>query len=120
MLTDKIVDAVKVQFIKQIFEDDFPEKGMVAWLTDVEYDSKKGCYKLYFDFTEFESQNDKYLKQTYFRNIHTDKISTSRSLFTGKEAGVYSNKYSVHFSIHGNVANTKTFEIDIGKYLNEV
>lgn len=31
-----MVEAIKVQFIKQIFEEDFVEKGMTAWLTDIE------------------------------------------------------------------------------------
>lgn len=30
MITASFVDAIKVQFIKPIFEDDFVEKGMKA------------------------------------------------------------------------------------------
>lgn len=29
-ITVGMVDAIKVKFLKQIFEEDFPEKGMVA------------------------------------------------------------------------------------------
>ena len=61
MIKFDMVDAIKVQFLKPIFEDDFVEKGMNAWLTDIEWDSKENCYNLYFDFSDFEVENDKYL-----------------------------------------------------------
>lgn len=50
-ITYDMVEAIPVQFLKPIFEDDFVEKGMKAWLVDVEWDGKSDCYKLYFDFT---------------------------------------------------------------------
>lgn len=96
-ITVDMVDAIKVQFLKPIFEDDFPEKGMVAWLTDVEWDNKTSCYRLYFDFTEFEAQNDKYFKEQYYSNIHTKELP-KKSFYTAKEAGMYSPKYNVLFS----------------------
>ena len=65
MITAKLVDAIQVQFLKPIFEDDFPEKGMWAWLTGVEWDSNCKCYRLYFDFTDFEVVNEKYFKRCY-------------------------------------------------------
>lgn len=57
------IDAILVQFKKPIFEDDFPEKGMTAWLTDVEWDNRYGSYKLYFYFGEHEDVNKKYFKK---------------------------------------------------------
>lgn len=74
MITASFIDAIKVQFIKPIFEDDFVEKGMKAWLTDVEWAEREKCYKLYFDFTEFEAENDKYFKATLYPNCYTKTI----------------------------------------------
>lgn len=101
MIKANMTDAVKVKFLKQIFEEDFPEKGMIAWLTDIEWDSGYDCYNLFFDFREFEEHNDKYFKEVYWPNIHTKKLEaeTGRKLFTAKEAGCYNPKYSVYFSI---------------------
>jgi len=70
-----MIDAIKVQFIKPIFEDDFVEKGMKAWLVDVEWAEREKCYKLYFDFTEFEAENDKYFKATFYPNCYTKTIA---------------------------------------------
>ena len=84
------LDAVKVQFKKGIFEDDFPERGMKAWLTTIEKSRHEDCYKLHFDFTEFEAENDKYFSAGYYdRNGVACK--------TAKEIGVYNPKYSVYF-----------------------
>ena len=69
-----MIDAIKVQFIKPIFEDDFVEKGMKAWLVDVEWAEREGCYKLYFNFTDFEAENDKYFKATFYPNRYTRTI----------------------------------------------
>ncbi len=93
--------AVKVKFKKPIFEDDFPEVGMIAWLTAVEWDSSVDGYNLFFDFTEFEEHNDKYFRAVYWPNIHTREIeaATGRNRFTAKEAGMYQPKYSVYLSL---------------------
>jgi hypothetical protein len=85
-----MVDAIKVQFLKPIFEDDFPEKGMKAWLTDIEYHDNNQCYKLHFDFTDFEAENEKYFKAEYYDNNGTPCL-------TAKEIGMYTPKYSVYF-----------------------
>ena len=98
MIKANMIDAVKVKFVQQIFEDDFPEKGMIAWLTDVEWEMD--CYKLFFDFSEFDIYNDKYFKQVYRPNKYTSHLeSTGRKMFTAKESGNYNPKYSVYFSI---------------------
>lgn len=114
-ITTDILDAVKVKFLKPIFEDDFPERGMKAWLTHVEYDTKNECYKLYFDFTDFENENDKYLTESYFPNRHT--VGIEKALFTAKEAGCYNNKYNVYFDVSKGVRDDPLFEEEIKEYL---
>ena len=120
MIKLDMVSAVKVQFKKPIFEDDFVERGMTAWLTDIERDGDSDCYKLYFDFSEFEDINDKYFKLSYHPNNHTKDISTTRKLFTAKEAGYYHPKYSVYFSVSSEVRDDELFEQEIGEYLKEI
>lgn len=122
MLTVNMVDAIKVQFLKPIFEDDYVEKGMKAWLTDVEWVENKECYKLYFDLSEFEDWNDKYFKESYYPNQHTRSIyhETGRARFTAKESHMYSPKYSVYFSISGSVRNDSRFKDEILAYLREI
>lgn len=98
--------AVKVRFKNFIFEDDFPEEGMVAWFTGIEECREYGCYKLYFDFTEFEAENEKYFRADYYnmRGI---------PCLTAKEIGLYNPKYSVYFG------NTLCPEEENDKYLSE-
>lgn len=80
-LTDMINNpsAIVVQFKKSIFEEDFVERGMTAWFTKYEWDLKYECWKLYFDFTDFEDINAKYFTECY--------------------SGNYSAKYSVYYSL---------------------
>jgi len=119
MITVDMLDAIKVQFLKPIFEDDFVERGMTAWLTKVEWQEQKCCYKLFFDFSEFEEINDKYFTESYFHNKRC--IVQEKHLYTAKEAGHYSPKYSVYFScgdheIHNDIA----FADEIKQYLKEL
>jgi hypothetical protein len=118
-----MVSAIKVQFLEPIFEDDFVEKGMTAWLTDIEWDESTDCYKLYFDFTEFEDINAKYFKAIFHPNRHTKHLEeqTGRKLFTAMEAGQYEPKYSVYFSV-GNMTTRDDFAFaeEITDYLKEV
>lgn len=93
MFYDDMIEATKVVFLKPIFEDDFPERGMKAWLTKIERtpgldDELTGerAYKLYFDFTDFEKENDKYFTECYYPNTHTKKLP-DKQLYTAKEAG---------------------------------
>ena len=132
MISADMISAVKVQFIQPIVEDDFVEKGMTAWLTDVEWDEKYKCYKLYFDFTEFEDINLKYFKNVYHSNVHTRELELElkqygRTLFTAHEAGMYSAKTDTYFSCFDDstmrdseVRNDEAFARDILKYLREV
>ena len=123
MITASFVDAIKVQFIKPIFEDDFVEKGMKAWLVDIEWAEREKCYKLYFDFTEFEVENDKYFKATFYPNRHTKTIeeATGRTLFTAKESGWYTPKYYVYLSVgDGEKRDDVAFAREITDYLREV
>ena len=120
-----MVNAIKVQFLKTIFEDDFVEKGMTAWLTDVEWDEKDECYKLYFDFTEFEAINEKYFKQLYHANKFTEALNLGRRAsekYTAKEAGYYNTKYSVYYNPATSVGsrNDEAFAADIRAYLRVV
>lgn len=85
-----MIEAKKVIFLKPIFEDDFPEKGMKAWLTDIVLMDRDECYKLYFDFTEFEEENEKYFKADYYDE-------NGVACLTAKERGMYNPKYSVYF-----------------------
>lgn len=85
--------AVKVKFKESIFEEDFPEPGMIAWLTSIAK-TTEGCYKLTFNFSEFEERNDKYLTEVYYETRHTDN---SKELYTAKEAGYYNNRYTVYY-----------------------
>lgn len=102
MFTDKMLFAKKVVFLKPIFEDDFPERGMKAWLTKIEdlelIDGKDHLFKLYFDFSDFEEENEKYFTEMYYPNTETNKWGKRKSFFTAKEAGCYNSKYSVYFS----------------------
>ena len=114
MIKANMIDAVKVKFLKQIFEEDFPERGMIAWLTDIQWEAKYDCYNLFFDFTEFEDYNDKYFKQVYRPNRHTTMLeSTGRKEFTAKEAGMYNPKYSVYFSVSSMSKDDALFEQEI-------
>ena len=118
MIKVDMISAVKVQFKKPIFEEDFVEKGMTAWLTDIQWD--EGSYKLYFDFSEFEGINDKYFKLSYNPNSRTKDISTARNLFTAKEAGYYHPKHSVYFSVSSDKRDDVLFKKEIMDYLKEL
>ena len=120
-ITTNMVSAIKVQFKKVIFEDDFVEKGMTAWLTDIEWDPEHNCYKLYFDFTDFESINLKYFKEVYFANKYTAQSNNpNKKLFTAIEAGMYVPKYCVYFSTSVENRNDAIFEDEITEYLRVV
>jgi hypothetical protein len=119
MITPNIIDAIKVQFIQPLFEDDFPERGMQAWLTKIEWEQYSECYKLFFDFSEFEQDNDKYFVEVYYPNRNTPN-ETGKDLFNAKEAGYYTSKYSVYFSITGSKEDAKVFEEEIKQYLRVV
>lgn len=100
MITPKMIDAVKVTFLDNFNDDDsFIERGMQAWLTKITKENDPDipyAYRLFFDLTDFEKENDKYLTETFFENKHTRKIygdEKKRSgLYTAKEAGFYENK----------------------------
>ena len=108
-----MLDAIKVQFLKPIFEDDFVERGMKAWLTKIE--KTDDMYKLYFDLTEFEHENDKYMTESFYMHGKLGK-----DLGTAKEAGYYCNKTSFFFCTKDFGANDETFSDDISEYLKEI
>lgn len=121
-ITVHMIDAIKVQFLKPIFEDDFVEKGMTAWLVDIEWKEKEECYNLYFDFTEFEDINFKYFKRTFYSNKYTAQIhrDTGRNLFTALETHNYEPKYSVYFSLSVDGRDDQLFEKEIPSFLHLV
>lgn len=117
--------AVKVRFKKPIFEEDFVEKGMIAWLTDIEWCEKASCYQLYFDFEDFEEENKKYFKRTYYSNISTKEgvakgLFKENRLYTAIEAGIYDPKYSSYFSIKDDCRNDRFLELELLEYLHRL
>jgi hypothetical protein len=117
MISVDMIEKIQVQFVKPIFEDDFPEKGMKAWLTDIEWSDKDESYKLYFDFKDFEDYNEAYFKEQYYPNIHTEKLGIKKPLYTAKEAGMYNPKYSVYFSLSSDKRDDELFKEEIKEYL---
>lgn len=111
-ITVDMLDAIKVQFLKPIFEDDFPERGMTAWLTKI--DRVGDCWKLYFDFTEFEAINDKYFVEAYNYSSkqYRENGGVMKGTYTAKEAGEYRPKYSVMLDV-----GCEPFDDKIKKYL---
>lgn len=121
MISVDMVDAVKVQFLKQIFEEDFVEKGMKAWLTDVEWSAPDESYQLYFDFTDFEAENLKYFKESFYANKSTlEQGLPEKPYYTAIEAGEYRAKYWVYFGVTGDERNDELFKKEILAYLREV
>lgn len=119
MIKSDIIEAKKVIFLEAIHEDDFTERGMKAYLTKIEFDEVAGdetVFKLYFDFTEFEEENDKYLINAYYPNIHTNKLNSDKSLFDAKEAGIYTNKYMAYHSERNFDGTLRELE----KYIREI
>lgn len=116
-ITTSMIDAIKVQFLKPIFEDDFPERGMKAWLTRIEWKDSVGCYNLHFDFTEFEKENEKYFAEEYYPNRKTAELGLDKQYYTAIEAGMYNPKCSVYFAIPGDVRNDAVFAEAIKEYL---
>ena len=102
------IDAIKIQFKKPIFEDDFPEKGMKAWLTDIVKKDRTECYELYFDFTDFENENLKYFKAIYYDEVGEPTL-------TAIESDNYNQKYKVCF---GDIEwDQYKLEVEINKHL---
>ena len=120
MIKVDMIDAIKVQFIKPIFEDDFVEKGMVAWLTDIEWTPRNECYELFFDFTEFEDHNDKYFKRSFYGPASGGIASSPRKLYTAKEVGEYNPKHSVYLALPKDGRDDGQFEFEIQKYLKVI
>lgn len=101
--------AQKVAFKKVIDEDSFIERGMIAWLTCIAWDDKVECYDLFFDFSEFESRNEKYMRKVFYKGD---------DLVTAREAGEYKSKFSVFFSISSDKRDDALFNKEIQEYLH--
>jgi hypothetical protein len=121
-ITVDMLDAIKVQFLKPIFEDDFPARGMKAWLVRIEWcERTDDMWKLYFDFTDFESENEKYFTRTFHRNcIAQSKYPNDApdTLYTAIDAGCYSRKYDVYFDYIG--CENDTPEVRVEKFTEEI
>lgn len=117
-ITVDMIEAKKVLFLKPIFEEDFAERGMKAWLTGIEWDQKSECYELFFDFSDFEKENEKYFRLCYHPNRHTKEIEadTGRRKFTACESGNYFPKVS-NYVWFGDVRNDAEFPEKIAEYL---
>jgi hypothetical protein len=123
MFSIDMIDAIKVQFLQPIFEDDFPERGMVAWLTAIEWVPEYECYKLHFNFEDFEEQNKKYFKAVYYPNKFTkdlERRTTGRKQFTALEAGQYTPVYNVLFFVENRNENTNKLNTELQQYLKIV
>lgn len=117
MFNTNLVDAVKVQVISDMFdEDSFIEKGMKAWLTKislVEIEEDGTLYQLFLDFEDFYEENKKYLTECFYPNKYTAKLP-EKDLYTAEEAGMYSHKTSVYYWI----ANGEDLHVELSKHLN--
>jgi hypothetical protein len=105
-------EAVKVIFKKPIFDEDFPDKGMTAWLVDIEECKEEDCYKLYFNFEDFEEENKKYFKEVFFSNRHTKDAGLDKHLYTALESGNYSPLYSVYFGDINDVEQQVNYQLE--------
>ena len=120
-ITVDMLDAIKVKWIKSIFEDDFPERGMICWLTGIDWVDNTKCYKLHFDFSEFEAVNQKYYREEYYENKYTEATGLAKPLYTALEAGMYTPKYWVYFNCDNMITRDDTkFAHEIKQYLQVV
>ena len=117
MIDVNMVDAVKVQFLVPFDEEDFVERGMKAWLTGIEFDSENNSYTLFFDFTDFETENEKYFREIYYPNNNTPDIKRPRQMFTAIEAGYYTRKLMCRFWLSTNKRDDKLFETEVTKHI---
>lgn len=122
MIKVDMLDAIKVQFLKSLCDEDFTQRGMKAWLVKIEYNGDYEAYELFFDMSEFEAENDKYFINCYYPNIHTRDIPGDRSLFTAKEAGWYYPKFSSFLGMDNIPEGNRAayFEEEIKNYLKVV
>ena len=114
---NEITEAIEIQFIKPIFEEDFVEAGMQAWLVKIEREPDGSVYTLYFNFSDFEVVNDKYFIECFYK---TDQETGKKSLVTAMEAGYYEPRYSVYFCTSDGAANPDTFSEDLSQYIKRV
>lgn len=111
-ITVDLLDAVKVQWLSPLEDDTFVERGMKSWLTGVEWNAEHLAYELFFDFSDFELENDKYFRADYYDD--------SGDAVTAKEAGFYNPKYSVLFGLTPDARDDNMFSIEIEKYIKGV
>lgn len=111
-ITVDLLDAVKVQWLSQLEDDTFVERGMKAWLTGIRWDATHQAYELFFDFSDFELENDKYFRADYY--------DEDGNPATAKEVGAYNPKYSVLFGLTPDARDDNMFSIEIEKYIKGI
>lgn len=107
-------EAIMVQFIKPIFEEDFVEAGMRAWLVSIEKEHE--TYKLHFNFRAFEAENDKYFIESFYSFADPNK----RNLVDAKTAGQYTPRYSVYFCTDDGGTNPEIFSENLSQYIKRI
>jgi len=107
-IKEDMLDAIEVKFLQPIFSEDFVERGMVAWLVNIQK-TDKDCWKLHFNFKDFEDYNDIYFIADYLD-------SKGIACLTAKDKGLYKQRYSVYFG-RTDIEKYGSFEEQIKDYL---
>lgn len=95
---------IKVKFKQTIFEDEFVESGMIAYLTKVEIDKnasdveEEKVYCLWFNQEPFANYNEILLTECYYPNIHTKGL-LDKQYYTAKEAGMFKIRWTSYLSV---------------------
>lgn len=106
---------IKIKFKQTIFEDEFVESGMIAYLTKVEIDesdSEETVYCLWFNQEPFAKYNQTLLTECYYPNIHTKGLP-DKQYYTAKEAGMFKMRWTSYLSVF----EGKSFESVAEEYL---
>jgi len=109
---------IKVKFKQTIFEDEFVESGMIAYLTKVEIDEnasdveEEKVYCLWFNQEPFASYNEILLTDCYYPNIHTVDLP-KKQYYTAKEAGMFKMRWTSYLSVF----EGQSFESVASEYL---
>lgn len=102
---EDMLDAIKVQFLGTINDEDFFVRGLKGWLTGVRRCENLRHWEIYIDLTEFQEENEK-----YFRPVYYD--SDNQPTLTARECGEYRNKNAIPFGDFDN----GSFESQMEKY----
>lgn len=96
---------IPITFKKPIFEDDFVEKGMVAYFTDIEQ-YKEGVLEVHFYFDpRLLVWNKQFLKRAFHHKQEKGNLTKSLKAVTALESGDYEEHYSVYVDEMSNVSD---------------